>query len=96
MDKNHTICGKDVYDTKLGDFLKDLEQKYGYDEYTNLALLILYQIGQNDTPFKPYLGKLPYKKDIIPRQPPGVAYNYWSISNQFETEATNMPIISII
>lgn len=48
-----------MYDTKLGDFLKELEQKYGYDEYTNLALLILYKIGQSDNSFKPYLGILP-------------------------------------
>ena len=74
--------------------MQDLEQKFGYDEYTNLALYILYLIGQPDSTFKAYLGKILFNQDLLPRQPPGVAYQYWSSSNNFEKEVPNMPIIS--
>ena len=44
-----------MYDTKIGQFLKDLETKYGYDEYTNLALYLLFEIGQANSAYQAYL-----------------------------------------
>ncbi len=40
--------------------MTDLEQKYGYDEYTNLAIYTLFLIGQNNSTFNPYLGMFIY------------------------------------
>lgn len=84
-----------IYDTKLGPLFTELESKYGYDDYTNLAFYLLNEIGNKDSIFKPYLGKLSIvKKDILPRQPLGAAFKYWSFANEFEKEVPNMPIIS--
>jgi hypothetical protein len=60
LSKNHTICGKNIYDSPLRQFMTDLEQNYGYDEYTNLAIYTLYLLGQKDSIFKPYLGMFIY------------------------------------
>ena len=54
---NYTISAQNIYDTKIGDLLKELEKKHGYDEYTNVALFFLNEFANKDSKWKAYLGK---------------------------------------
>ena len=93
LNKNFSLTSDMIYESRLGQFVNDLESKFGYDEYTNLALFLLNEIGNKDSIFKPYLGKYLYYLDILPREPTSIAFKYWDY-NIIEKELPNMPIIS--
>ena len=71
---------------KYAEFIKELEQKYGYDEITYFAIFIISEYFNPNSEYRAYL-------DIIPKKPSTPTYNYWDIANQIEPEILGSSII---
>jgi hypothetical protein len=78
-----------VYDTKIGPLIKNLEQTYGYDDYTNMVFYILHEMNNKDSQWKPYL-------DLLPNQLTSVVFKYWTRKTWIEEELINTPTLSKI
>jgi hypothetical protein len=76
-----------IYETKIGSFVKSLEEKYGYDDTLNMAFYLLHEIGNPESKWKAYL-------DILPRIPESFAFNYWERKAPIEEELINTPVLS--
>lgn len=87
VNRNMIIHPQLVYETKIGDFVKTLEQKYGYDDMVNMAFYLLHEMGNPESKWKPYL-------DILPRKPESFAFNYWDRKGPIEEELLNTPVLS--
>jgi len=88
VNRNLTINPQSIYETKIGTFVKSLEEQYGFDDYLNMAFYILHEISNPESKWKPYL-------DILPRQPNSLAFDYWKRKTPIEEEFINTPILSI-
>jgi len=77
-----------IYDTKFGEFMLEVESKYGFDDFTNLIIYLIEEMHNPDSKWRPYL-------DIIPRNPVSICHNYWNISRAVEPEILQLPIASI-
>lgn len=89
LNRNLTIHPQLIYDTKIGTFVRSLEEKYGFDDYLNMAFYLLHEMGNPESKWKSYL-------DVLPRQPESIAFNYWKRKAPIEEELLNTPILSII
>lgn len=87
--REHTLDHNLIYDTKLGPVIKKAEQEASYSDYTNHILLLLYEMNNPQSKFKPYL-------DLLPRQPKTLAFNYWKIKIPVEEELAHTPVLSKI
>ena len=87
LERSKLIRADQIYDTKLGGIIKELETKYGYDDYTNMVFYLLHEMNNKESQWKPYL-------DLLPRQPTSVAFKYWDKKNWIEGELVNTPILS--
>lgn len=87
LNKNLTIHSHLIHDTKISTFVKNLEEKYGYDDYVNMLFFLLHEMGNPQSEWKPYL-------DILPRQIDSIAFNYWKRKQPIEEELLNTPILS--
>jgi len=87
LNRNMIIHPHLIYETKIGDFVKSLEQKYGYDDSLNMAFYLLHEIGNPESKWKPYL-------DLLPRKPESFAFNYWNRKAPIEEELLNTPVLS--
>ena len=87
LDKNLTIHPDLIYKTKIGSFMKELEQNYGYDDILNLVFYLIHEMGNPDPEWKPYL-------DILPRKLDNLAFNYWERKTPIEEELLHTPFLS--
>ena len=87
VNRNAIINPQLIYDTKIGTFVKSLEEKYGYDDTLNMAFYLLNEMGNPDSQWKAYL-------DILPRKPESFAFNYWERKAFIEEELLNTPVLS--
>ena len=87
LDRSKMIRADMIYETKLGDTIKIVEETFGYDDYTNMVFFLLHEMSNKDSVWKPYL-------DLLPRQPTSIAYKYWEKKNWIEGEVINTPILS--
>ena len=76
-----------VYDTKIGPFIKNLEQTFGYDDYTNMVFFLLHEMSNKESQWKPYL-------DLLPHQLTSIVYKYWTKKTWIEEELINTPTLS--
>ena len=88
LNRNMTIHAQLIYDTKIGAFVRNLEEKYGYDDYLNMLFYLVNEMGNPESQWKPYL-------DILPRQIDSIAFNYWKRKIPVEEEFIHTPILSI-
>ena len=86
-DRNKMIHADLVYETKIGEVIKGVEQIYGYDDYTNMLFYLLHEIDNKDSQWKPYV-------DLLPRQLTSVVFKYWDKKNWVEEELIRTPILS--
>ena len=89
IEKSKLIKHDLIYDTKLGSFMKKLESKYGFDDYTNLLFYLLLEMNNPTSNWKPYL-------DLLPRQPTTLAYKFWERKEFIEAELFRTPPLSKI
>jgi len=87
VNRNMIIHSQLIYETKIGTFVKSLEEKYGIDDSLNLAFYLLNEIGNPESKWKPYL-------DILPRKPESMAFQYWERKAPIEEELLNTPVLS--
>lgn len=87
LNRNMIIHPQLVYETPIGSFVKNLEEKFGYDDSLNMALYLLHEISNPESKWKAYL-------DILPRKPESYAYKYWDRKAPIEEELLNTPILS--
>jgi hypothetical protein len=87
VDRNLTIHPELVYNTKIGNFLSDLQKTYGYDDHLNMVLYLVHEMGNPDSFWKPYL-------DILPRQIDNLAFKYWDRKVPIEEELLHTPFLS--
>lgn len=87
FNRNHTINPDLIYETKLGDFVKNLETNFGYDDYLNIVLYLVHEMGNPNSQWKPYL-------DILPRKIDNLAFNYWERKVPIEEEILHTPFLS--
>jgi hypothetical protein len=76
-----------IYETKLGNLIKSLEEQYGYDDYTNFVFYLLHEMSNKESQWKPYL-------DLLPRQLTTIAFKYWDKKSWVEDELLHTPILS--
>lgn len=88
LERSKLINADLIYDTKIGSLIKNLEQTYGYDDYTNMVFYLLHEMSNKDSQWKPYL-------DLLPRQFTSIVYDYWNRKNFIEEELINTPSLSI-
>jgi hypothetical protein len=88
INRNFTMHPQLIYETPLGAFISNLEEKYGFDDFLNIVFYFLYEVANPDSQWKPYL-------DILPRQPESIAFNYWKRKTPIEDELLNTPVLSI-
>jgi hypothetical protein len=88
FNKNLTINPDLIYNTKIGSFVKELENTYGYDDYLNMVLYLVHEMGNENSEWKAYL-------DILPRQIDNFAFNYWERKTPIEEELLHTPFLSI-
>ena len=87
FDRNMTISPELVYATKIGEFVKELETNYGYDDFLNMVLYLVHEMGNSESQWKPYL-------DILPRKIDNLAFNYWDRKTPIEEELLQTPFLS--
>ncbi len=92
-DETLTILGKNLLSneklyeaSKYTAFIKELEEKYGYDEVTYFSILIISEYFNPTSIFRPIL-------DIIPKKSFTPVYNYWNIASVIEPEIIGTNII---
>jgi len=67
-----------VYETKYGTKLKEIEEKYGYDDLANLVIFFIGEFYNKESFYKPYFDVIPRDSSFIP--------NYWEDSKWIEEE----------
>lgn len=87
INRNLTIHADLIYNTKIGSFVKDLEETYGYDDLLNMVLYLVHEMGNPESEFKPYF-------DILPRQLDNLAFKYWERKGPIEEELIHTPFLS--
>lgn len=87
INKNLTLHSQLIHETPLNSFIRNLEEKYGFDDYLNIIFYLLHEMSNPNSHWKPYL-------DILPRQPESIAFNYWKRKIHIEEELLNTPILS--
>lgn len=87
VNRNVIIHPQLIYETKIGDFVKSLEETYGYDDTLNMVFYLVHEMGNPESKWKPYL-------DILPRKPENFAFNYWDRKAPIEEELLNTPVLS--
>jgi hypothetical protein len=87
FDRNMTINPDLVYTTKIGTFVRELETNYGYDDFLNIVLFLVHEMGNAESQWKPYL-------DILPRKVDTLAFNYWKRKAPIEEEILHTPFLS--
>jgi hypothetical protein len=86
LDKNLTINPDLIYKTKMGSLVRDLEETYGYDDFLNMVLYLLHEMGNPESEWKAYL-------DILPRKIDNLAFNYWERKGPIEEELLHTPFL---
>lgn len=89
LNKSLTLHSQLVYETPLDDYVRNLEEKYGFDDYLNIVFYLLHEIANPASRWKPYL-------DVLPRQPESIAFNYWLRKGPIEEELLNTPVLSML
>jgi len=89
LNRSKLIKADLVYDTKIGAVIKEIEEVYGYDDYTNFVFYLLHEMSNKYSQWKPYL-------DLLPRQPTSLAFKYAEKKNWVEAELLHTPILSTI
>lgn len=80
LNSKHFITVDKVYEHKvLGEFVQELEKKYGYDEIAYIAMLLIYEYYNPDSVYRHVL-------DILPKVPNTPAMLYWNNTNRIENE----------
>jgi hypothetical protein len=74
-----------IYSTPLGETLKEVEETFGFDDVTNFALYLIYEIHNPDSKWKPYL-------DILYSSPVSLIEDYWNNKKWVESELKNTSI----
>ncbi len=87
LDRSKLIKADLIYDTKIAPLIKNLEETYGYDDYTNMVFYLLHEMSNKDSQWKPYL-------DLLPHQFTSVVFNYWNRKTWIEEELANTPTLS--
>lgn len=87
FNRNLTINPDMVYDLKIGTFVKELEEQYGYDDYLNMVLFLVHEMANEKSEWKPYF-------DVLPRKIDTLAFNYWDRKTPIEEEMLHTPILS--
>jgi hypothetical protein len=87
FDRNMTINPDLVYNTKVGGFVKELEENFGYDDNLNMVLFLVHEMGNSKSEWKPYL-------DVLPRKVDTLAFNYWKRKAPIEEEILHTPFLS--
>jgi hypothetical protein len=87
ISKNHTINPNLIYSTKIGSFVKELEENHGYDDHLNMVLYLVHEMGNPESQWKPYL-------DILPRKIDNLAFKYWEKKGPIEEEILHTPFLS--
>ena len=87
FDRNLTINPDLVYNTKVGGFVKELEESFGYDDNLNMVLFLVNEMGNPKSEWKPYL-------DVLPRKIDTLAFNYWKRKMPVEEEILHTPFLS--
>jgi hypothetical protein len=89
LDRSKLIRADLIYDTKIGQLLKVVEEEFGYDDYTNFLFYLLHEMNNKDSVWRPYL-------DLLPKQPTSIAFKYWDKKSWIEDELLHTPILSNI
>jgi hypothetical protein len=89
IDQDYELQAEGVQTTFINQFIKELEEKWGYDDFVNILFYALHEIKNPNSKIKPFL-------DLLPRRPNNLAFDYWGRSKKFEDEFENMNIMSKI
>ena len=87
ISRNMTINPDLIYTTNMGEFVRDLENDYGYNDFLNMVLYLIHEMGNSNSQWKPYL-------DILPRKVITLAYKYWDRKSGIEEELLHTPFLS--
>jgi hypothetical protein len=84
---NDVVIQSDViYTGKYAELMKELEQKYGYDEMTYLVIILIEEYFNEKSHWRPYL-------DVLPKIPTTPVYNYWNNSEWLEPELIGTTVL---
>lgn len=75
----------DVYETKYGESIHELEETFGYDDIANYVIWLISEIHNPESKWKPYL-------DILPIKPAGLVADYWTNKAWIEQELKHTSI----
>ncbi len=75
----------DVYDTKYGESIHEMEETFGYDDITNYVIWLISEIHNPESKWKPYL-------DLLPLKPAGLVADYWTNKTWIEQELKHTSI----
>lgn len=67
----HMITPNDIYNTKYADTMNEIEELYGYDDITNMTLMLILEKFNPDSKWKPFL-------DLLPSKPSNVISDFWN------------------
>ena len=87
LHSKHFITIDKVYNhPKLGEFVLDLEKKYGYDEVGYLSLYLIYEFYNPQSEFRALL-------DVLPSVPSTPAMLYWNNTGRIENELIGYSVL---
>lgn len=88
IDDIHILSIDKIYNTgnKYSPFIKEIEEKYGYDEISYFTILLISEYFDSKSQFRLFL-------DLLPFQPFTPVYNYWEISEKIEPEIMGTSLI---
>lgn len=73
----HMITPSDIYNTKYSDTMGEIEELYGYDDMTNMTLMLILEKFNPDSKWKPYL-------DLLPKRPSNLISDFWNDKDWIE------------
>ena len=85
VNKQQMIRNIEVYNTKYETTLQELEETYGFDDIANFAIMLISEIHNPESKWKPYL-------DILPRTPLSLLNDYWNTKTWIEETLKNTSI----
>lgn len=89
FENKHLMSITKVHDSKYGSFIKEMQEKYGYDEQTFFAIFIISEYYNSNSLFRPYL-------DILPKKPSTLAFDYWNRKSIIEAHLAGTLVLQKI
>lgn len=86
FDKSICLSAELIYALPYEKLIRELEEKYGYDELTYLVIVLIHEYYNPESKYREYL-------DILPTNPGSPIFNYWENSKSVDPELMHTSVL---